>query len=124
MSRAETSEIEIKAHKFVGDILAQDERWALAYRSNIGFRYAIDTLSQSFMRIVDDQLAITAPGIEDLDLTVRAYNVLKREGIHTTAQLCERTPWDLLEMRNMGRGALKDIQNRLAAIGLRLKDDI
>lgn len=54
--------------------------------------------------------------IEELDLTVRAYNVLKREGVSTVGELCDRSYDDLLDMRNMGVNAVADIEQRLGTI--------
>lgn len=59
--------------------------------------------------------------IESLDLTVRAYNVLKREGVHTIAQLVQHSIDQLYDMRNMGWKSIEIIESELGKRGLKLK---
>ena len=60
--------------------------------------------------------------IEDLDLTVRSYNCLKREGIHTVGELVGRSEADLLDIRNFGSKSIDEVKIKLAGLGLALKD--
>jgi len=60
--------------------------------------------------------------IEDLDLTVRSYNCLKREGIHTVGELVSRSEADLLDIRNFGAKSIDEVKAKLVAMGLGLKD--
>ena len=60
--------------------------------------------------------------IEDLGLTVRSYNCLKREGIHTVGELVSRSEADLLDIRNFGAKSIDEVKAKLAAMGLNLKD--
>ncbi|HCX86032.1 MAG TPA: DNA-directed RNA polymerase subunit alpha [Micrococcales bacterium] len=60
--------------------------------------------------------------IEDLDLTIRSYNCLKREGIHTVGELVARSEADLLDIRNFGQKSIVEVKERLASLGLALKD--
>src|SRR5438132_11830131 len=60
--------------------------------------------------------------IEELDLTVRSYNCLKREGIHTVGELVSRSEADLLDIRNFGAKSIDEVKMKLAAMGLALKD--
>ena len=60
--------------------------------------------------------------IEDLDLSFRAYNVLRREGLSTTEDLVLLSESDLLDMRNMGSAGVDDVKRALAAVGLKLRD--
>ena len=60
--------------------------------------------------------------IEDLDLTVRSYNCLKREGIHTVGELVGRSEADLLDIRNFGSKSIDEVKVKLAGLGLALKD--
>ena len=60
--------------------------------------------------------------IEDLDLTVRSYNCLKREGIHTVGELVSRSEADLLDIRNFGAKSIDEVKGKLAELGLALKD--
>ena len=60
--------------------------------------------------------------IEELDLTVRSYNCLKREGIHTVGELVARSEADLLDIRNFGAKSIDEVKAKLAGMGLALKD--
>lgn len=60
--------------------------------------------------------------IEDLDLTVRSYNCLKREGIHTVGELVSRSEADLLDIRNFGAKSIDEVKSKLVGMGLGLKD--
>ncbi|WAL41480.1 DNA-directed RNA polymerase subunit alpha [Brevibacterium sp. BRM-1] len=63
-----------------------------------------------------------ALAIEDLDLTVRSYNCLKREGIHTVAELVGRSEADLMDIRNFGSKSIDEVKQKLSELGLSLKD--
>ena len=56
--------------------------------------------------------------IEDLDLSVRSYNCLKRAGINTIVELTDRTEADMMKVRNLGRKSLDEIQEKLTEMGL------
>ena len=60
--------------------------------------------------------------IEDLDLTVRSYNCLKREGIHTVGELVGRSEADLLDIRNFGSKSIDEVKAKLVSMGMSLKD--
>jgi DNA-directed RNA polymerase subunit alpha len=60
--------------------------------------------------------------IEQLDMTVRSYNCLKREGIHTVGELITRSEADLLDIRNFGAKSIDEVKIKLAGLGLALKD--
>mgnify|MGYP006274110215 FL=1 len=60
--------------------------------------------------------------IEQLDLTVRSYNCLKREGIHTVGELIGRSEADLLDIRNFGAKSIDEVKVKLMTLGLALKD--
>ena len=59
--------------------------------------------------------------IEDLDLSVRSYNCLKRAGIHSVRQLVEFSENDLLNIRNFGVKSIEEVKDKLEAMGLGLK---
>ena len=72
---------------------------------------------------VDEQLAADlALPVEELKLTMRSYNCLKREGIHTVSELVSRSEQDLLDIRNFGSKSIEEVKMRLAEMGLSLKD--
>jgi DNA-directed RNA polymerase subunit alpha len=72
---------------------------------------------------VDEQLAQDlAMPVEDLNLTVRSYNCLKREGIHTVGELVGRSEQDLLDIRNFGAKSIDEVKAKLVEMGLSLKD--
>ena len=60
--------------------------------------------------------------VEQLDLTVRSYNCLKREGIHTVGELITRSEADLLDIRNFGAKSIDEVKVKLSGLGLALKD--
>ncbi|HKM24841.1 MAG TPA: DNA-directed RNA polymerase subunit alpha [Corynebacterium sp.] len=60
--------------------------------------------------------------IEDLNFSVRSYNCLKRQEIHTVGELAECTESDLLDIRNFGQKSINEVKIKLAGLGLTLKD--
>ena len=61
--------------------------------------------------------------IEELDLSVRSYNCLKRAGINTVHDLTEKTEPEMMKVRNLGRKSLEEVKVKLADLGLGLKND-
>ncbi len=59
--------------------------------------------------------------IEDLELSVRAYNCLKRAGINTVAELVQRNEEDMMKVRNLGKKSLEEVEQKLQALGLGLR---
>ena len=59
--------------------------------------------------------------IEELDLSVRAYNCLKRANINTVAELVQRNEEDMMKVRNLGKKSLEEVEEKLAALGLSLR---
>ena len=59
--------------------------------------------------------------IEELDLSVRSFNCLKRAGINTVEELTQRTEEDMMKVRNLGKKSLEEVQQKLDALGLSLK---
>jgi len=59
--------------------------------------------------------------VEELDLSVRSYNCLKRAGINTVEELTEKTEEDMMKVRNLGKKSLEEVQKKLAELGLGLK---
>ena len=60
--------------------------------------------------------------IEELDLSVRSYNCLKRAGIQTLLELTDKTEEDMMKVKNLGKKSLKEIKEKLVAYGLSFKD--
>ncbi|MBX6350125.1 MAG: DNA-directed RNA polymerase subunit alpha [Clostridia bacterium] len=59
--------------------------------------------------------------IEELDLSVRSFNCLKRAGINTIGELIAKTPEDMMKVRNLGKKSLEEVEEKLAALGLHLR---
>lgn len=59
--------------------------------------------------------------IEELDLSVRSFNCLKRAGINNVKDLCSKTEEEMMKVRNLGRKSLEEVLNKLAGLGLSLK---
>jgi len=59
--------------------------------------------------------------IEELDLSVRSYNCLKRAGINSVEELTLRSVEDMMKVRNLGKKSLEEVEQKLAALGLNLK---
>lgn len=59
--------------------------------------------------------------IEELDLSVRSYNCLKRAGINTVQELIKKTPEDMMKVRNLGKKSLEEVEQKLAALNLSLR---
>ena len=58
--------------------------------------------------------------IDELELSVRSYHCLKRAGINTVEELCNRTPEDMMKVRNLGRKSLEEVLAKLKELGLEL----
>ena len=59
--------------------------------------------------------------IEELDLSVRSYNCLKRAGINTIGELAQKTEEEMMRVRNLGRKSLKEVMQKLRENGFELK---
>ena len=58
--------------------------------------------------------------IDELELSVRSYNCLKRAGINTVEQLCNKTPDDMMKVRNLGKKSLDEVLLKLKELNLQL----
>ncbi len=61
--------------------------------------------------------------IEELDLSVRSFNCLKRAGINTVEDLINKSEEDMMKVRNLGRKSLDEVIGKIASLGLQLKKD-
>ena len=71
----------------------------------------------------DDSSKVLDMTIEDLDLSVRSFNCLKRANINTVADLAEKTEDDMMKVRNLGRKSLEEVEHKLTMMGLSLADE-
>jgi DNA-directed RNA polymerase subunit alpha len=65
-------------------------------------------------------LALT---IEELNLSVRSYNCLKREGINTVGELVQKSEAELMDIRNFGQKSIEEVKEKLDELGLTLRED-
>ena len=70
----------------------------------------------------DKRKKILEQTIEDMDLSVRSYNCLKRANIHTVEDLTKKTEDDMLKVRNLGKKSLDEVIYKLESYGLKLQD--
>ena len=70
----------------------------------------------------DKKTKILEMTIEEMDLSVRSYNCLKRANIHTVSDLTKKTEDDMLKVRNLGKKSLDEVIEKLEGLGLSLKD--
>ncbi len=71
----------------------------------------------------DKHTKILEMSIEEMDLSVRSYNCLKRAGIHTVEDLTKKTEDDMLKVRNLGRKSLDEVIAKLRSYGLDLRSN-
>ena len=75
-------------------------------------------MSQKELSLKDKLLETS---IEDLELSVRSYNCLKRAGIHTVADIVNKTEQDMMKVRNLGKKSLDEVEKKLNDLGLEFK---
>lgn len=69
----------------------------------------------------NEQARLLEMPIEELDLSVRSFNCLKRAGINTVGELCSKTDEEMMRVRNLGKKSLEEVKQKLAALGLSLR---
>ncbi len=74
-----------------------------------------------FAAAVDEGESVLDTPIEELDLSVRSYNCLKRQGVNTIGQLTECSEQDLLNIRNFGAKSIEEVKDKLQGMSLGLK---
>ena len=74
-------------------------------------------------KAADTQNKVLEMTIEELDLSVRSFNCLKRANINTVADLISKTEDEMMKVRNLGRKSLEEVINKLAMMGLALADE-
>ena len=68
----------------------------------------------------DEKEKVLEMSIDELELSVRSFNCLKRAGINTVEELCNKTPEDMMKVRNLGRKSLEEVLAKLKELGLQL----
>ena len=69
----------------------------------------------------DEKEKVMEMSIDELELSVRSYNCLKRAGINTVEELTNKTSEDMMKVRNLGRKSLEEVLAKLKELGLQLK---
>ena len=75
------------------------------------------------MPVVEQPVTMLNMTIEELDLSVRSFNCLKRANINTVADLVNKTEDEMIKVRNLGRKSLEEVKQKLQAMGLGLAED-
>lgn len=71
----------------------------------------------------DPNQKILETSIDDLDLSVRAYNCLKRAGILTLRDLTDKSENEMMKIRNLGKKSLKEVIDKVKSMGLTFRDE-
>ena len=87
----------------------------------VGLTEKIEEIETPEEKEKDEREKILEMPIEELDLSVRSYNCLKRAGINTIFELTQKTAEDMLKVRNLGKKSLEEVENKLSSFNLSLK---
>jgi DNA-directed RNA polymerase subunit alpha len=71
----------------------------------------------------DEKEKVLEMNIDELELSVRSFNCLKRAGINTVQELINKTPEDMMKVRNLGRKSLDEVLAKLKELGLSLNQN-
>jgi DNA-directed RNA polymerase subunit alpha len=83
-----------------------------------------EIMDGTFTEVVEDSNSkIMDMTIEDLDLSVRSYNCLKRAGINNVSDLVQKSEDDMMKVRNLGRKSMEEVKKKLIELGLGLSED-
>ena len=96
--------------------------WVL-YCFTFGIKWEMKHLEEKAKKIEqqeDESSKVLSMSIEDLELSVRSFNCLKRAGINTVEQLCNKTPDDMMKVRNLGKKSLDEVLLKLKELNLQL----
>ena len=80
---------------------------------------SVDVMVES---VTDEKEKVLEMNNDELELSVRSYNCLKRAGINTVEELINKTPEDMMKVRNLGRKSLDEVLAKLKELGLSLND--
>jgi DNA-directed RNA polymerase subunit alpha len=114
---------------FTNGTLAPDEAVSLAAKVLSEHLALFIDLSESAQQLdvmvekeEDDKDRAIVRSIDELELSVRSFNCLKRAGINTVKELCDKTPEDMMKVRNLGRKSLEEVLGKLKELGLSLNN--
>lgn len=114
---------------FTNGAIAPDEAVSLAARVLVEHLNLFVDLSENAKSVdvmvesvTDEQEKVLEMNIDELELSVRSYNCLKRAGINTVEELINKTPEDMMKVRNLGRKSLDEVLAKLKELGLSLND--
>ncbi len=112
---------------FTNGALSPDEAVSLAAKimsEHLALFIDLSEAGQELEVIRDDaqteESRVMDMSIDELELSVRSYNCLKRAGINTVSELCNKTPDDMMKVRNLGRKSLEEVLAKLDELGLSL----
>ena len=112
---------------FTNGTLGPDEAVSLAAKVLSEHLNAFIDLSESAKsvdvmvdKVNNEKEKVLEMNIDELELSVRSYNCLKRAGINTVEELCSKTPEDMMKVRNLGRKSLDEVLAKLKELGLSL----
>ena len=117
---------------FTNGTLAPDEAVSLAAKVLSEHLNSFIDLSENTQKVEvmiekkeDEKVKVLEMSIDELELSVRSYNCLKRAGINTVEELTNRTSEDMMKVRNLGRKSLEEVNAKLKELGLafNLSDD-
>lgn len=112
-----------------GTLTAEEAVSLAAKILNDHLKLFIDLSENEFMTDVlvekedDDREKVLEMTIEELDLSVRSFNCLKRAGINTVGELTNKTESDMMKVRNLGKKSLEEVTNKLDSLGFSLRKD-
>lgn len=87
----------------------------------IGLTDTMDEVEVMVEKEEEEKDKILDMTIEELDLSVRSYNCLKRAGINSVQELTQKTVEDMMKVRNLGKKSLEEVENKLESLGLSLR---
>lgn len=112
---------------FTNGTLAPDEALSLAAKVLSEHLNLFIDLSESAKTaevmvesVTNEKEKVLEMNIDELELSVRSYNCLKRAGINTVEELCNKTSEDMMKVRNLGRKSLEEVLSKLKELGLSL----
>ena len=112
---------------FTNGAIAPDEAVSLAARVLVEHLNLFVDLSENAKSVdvmvesvTDEKEKVLEMNIDELELSVRSYNCLKRAGINTVEELINKTPEDMMKVRNLGRKSLEEVLAKLDELGLSL----